>query len=87
MDMFLPILSGALLYASFPPFSLWPLVFIALVPLLLFLAREEKFWRLFAGSFLFIFIFSLVFMRFLPDSLLVADGIFIWMGLPLIIFS
>ncbi|MEK7143439.1 MAG: nitrilase-related carbon-nitrogen hydrolase [Patescibacteria group bacterium] len=84
--MFLPILSGALLYASFPPFSLWPLVFIALAPLLLFLAREEKFWRLFAGSFLFIFIFSLVFMRFLPDSLLVADGIFIWMGLPLIIF-
>lgn len=84
--VFLPILSGVFLYASFPPLSLWPLVFVALAPLILFLSREEKFWRLFAGAFLFILIFSLVFMRFLPDSLLVADGIFIWMGLPVVVF-
>ncbi|MDP3958141.1 MAG: nitrilase-related carbon-nitrogen hydrolase [bacterium] len=84
--MFLPMLSGALLYASFPPLSLWPLVFAALAPLLLFLAREERFWRLFAGAFLFMLIFSFVFQRFLPDPLLAADGIFIWMGLPVAIF-
>lgn len=84
--MFLTILSGVLLYASFPPVSFWPLVFAALVPLLLFLEREKIFSRLCAGAFLFMLVFSLVFMRFLPDPLLVTDGIFIWMGLPLAVF-
>jgi len=39
LQWFLAILSGALLVLSFPPFSLWPLAWVALVPLYVAVSR------------------------------------------------
>ena len=41
MNIILPVLSGLLLAASFPKFSLWPLAFVTLVPFYYALIKSE----------------------------------------------
>ena len=57
--MILPILSGLLLFLSYPPQNLWFLVFLALVPLFWFLFSEktsdkQAFWGSLISGFIFI---------------------------------
>lgn len=52
MPVFLAAGSGALLALSFPKFNLLPLGMVALLPLLIFIAREPSGWRRFLGGLL-----------------------------------
>lgn len=57
MRLVLPFVSAALLLLSFPPVSLWPLAWVALVPWLTYAVEEPKRWRAlllsYAGGFAF----------------------------------
>ena len=48
----LPFLTALLLYASFHPLNLPVLAWVALVPLIIFIIRERKWWRAFLVSYL-----------------------------------
>ena len=45
------LLSGVLLYLSFPEMDLYPLAWVALIPLLLFIYDKDKWTAFKAGSF------------------------------------
>lgn len=46
-----PFLSGAALWLSFPPFSLYPLAWVALIPYLLFLLEKPSWKQVILGNF------------------------------------
>lgn len=74
----LPIISGILMILAFPPFELWYLGFIALVPFYLFLSKEKSFSRVFKGGVILEAIFSgyLLHMNFSSFSWLPATYLF-----------
>ncbi|MCL5004837.1 MAG: hypothetical protein M1170_02765 [Patescibacteria group bacterium] len=51
--MLLPVLSAILGILAFLPSGPWPLGFVFLVPLFLFIAKEKEFWRFILGIFIF----------------------------------
>ncbi|MFC1732235.1 apolipoprotein N-acyltransferase [candidate division KSB1 bacterium] len=55
---FLPIVSALALVLTLPPFNLWPIVFVALIPLYIFIFTEERFSHVFFGGIFFGLIFS-----------------------------
>jgi apolipoprotein N-acyltransferase len=66
LEFALPFLSAALLLLSFPPASVWPLAWVALLPWLVYVLDEPKAWRAlllsYAGGFSF-FAVGLAWMR------------------------
>lgn len=54
----LPILSALLLVVTLPPFDLWPLILVALVPMYLFIYQERDIYRIFTGVLFLGLIFS-----------------------------
>ena len=94
--MLLPILSAILGTLAFlpplaslafgGPLNLWPLGFIFLVPLFIFTLKEQKFWRLIAGFFIFRIVFSLGTVYFTLEPILWLLSILLFLGLPIFIF-
>lgn len=68
--MFLPILSSALQFLSFPPAEIHYLALVALVPLFVFLHRETSVKRIIAGVLLYRTVFLLLAGSYIPDPLL-----------------
>ncbi|MDO8593791.1 MAG: hypothetical protein Q7R59_02755, partial [bacterium] len=54
----LPIVSAFIVVLTLPPFNLWSLILIALVPLYFFIFQEENVHKVFAGALFFGLIFS-----------------------------
>ena len=54
----LPIISALLLVVTLPPFDLWPLILVALVPMYLFIYQEKDIYRIFTGVLFLGLIFS-----------------------------
>ena len=52
-SLLLPLFSGVLLALTLPAFGLWPLVWVALVPYLVFIKSERHVSRLVAGTLIF----------------------------------
>lgn len=75
-DLYLVCSSSLLLFLSLPPFSFWPLAFLALAPFIVFLSRAGFSKKAFFGSYIFGFVFLLLQYSFLFD-LLPLD----WIGL------
>lgn len=77
----LPALSAILLILSFHPFNIWPLAFVALVPLYYFAARSRASFRLvFTGGFvtgslfaLSLSYFTVIQFRWIPEAHLFTD--------------
>ncbi len=85
--MLLSILSAILGILAFLPFNyLWPLGFVFLVPLFIFALKEQKFWRLIAGFFIFRIIFSLGTVYFTIEPMLWFFSIIIFLNLPIAIY-
>ncbi|KKR88937.1 MAG: hypothetical protein UU85_C0001G0129 [Candidatus Wolfebacteria bacterium GW2011_GWA2_42_10] len=85
--MILPVFSAFLGILAFLPFSyFWILGFVFLAPLFIFFLKEEKFWRLVAGTLIFRFIFALgtVYYTFEPITWFFSFSIFL--GLAITIF-
>ncbi len=86
MLLLLPILSASLGILAFLPINLWFLGFFFLVPLFIFFLKEEKFWRLILGTFIFRFILALGTVYFTLEPLTWIHSIGIFLGLPISIF-
>jgi apolipoprotein N-acyltransferase len=80
----LPVLSGALLIASFHPFNIWPLAFVALVPLCYYVAAfphprlSRVFWAGFLTASIFSFslsYFTLIQFHWLPEAYLFTTAV------------
>ncbi len=77
----LPVMSAVLLVLAFHPFNLWPLAFIALVPLYYFAARSRlSLKKIFMGGFttggifaLSLSYFTVIQFRWIPQAHLFAD--------------
>lgn len=54
----LPVVSALALVVTLPPFDLWPLILIALVPMYFFIFQEKDVYRIFTGVLFFGLIFS-----------------------------
>lgn len=80
---FLPVCSGVLLILSFHPYNVWPLAFVALVPLYYFVAtRAASPWRIFFGGAITggLFAFSLSYFtviqfHWLPEAYVFANAV------------
>lgn len=70
-------LSGVLSFFSFPPFSLWPLIFFAFAPFFIFLCKETRVWRVLFGTVLWAAISYSAF-AFRPGITYVFDYILGW---------
>ena len=81
--MLLPFLSAILGIIAFLPFNFWPFSFIFLVPLFIFFLKEENFWRLILGVFIFRFIFLLGTVYYTLEPITWTASIFIFLGLPI----
>ena len=84
--MLLPILSIILGVLAFQSLNLWPLGFIFLVPLFIFALKEQKFWRLIAGFFIFRIFLMLTTLYFALDPYIFLLSTLIFLGLPITIF-
>ncbi|MEK7162954.1 MAG: nitrilase-related carbon-nitrogen hydrolase [Patescibacteria group bacterium] len=85
--MLLPIFSAILGILAFLPFDFfWIFGLIFLVLLFIFFIKEEKFWRLILGVFIFRFIFisGTVYQTLEPIAWLSSIGIFL--GLPITVY-
>ncbi len=86
--MFLPLLSAGLGILAFLPFNLSCIFgFVFLVPVFVFLIKEEKFWRLISGIFIFKIIFSVVVLYFAFEPYGFLLSIFVFLGLPITVFA
>lgn len=85
--MILPILSAILGIAAFSPINVYWVAFIFLAPFFLFLLREEKLWRLIAGSLLFRLIFFFGTVYFTLEPILWIEVILISLGLPIAVWT
>ena len=81
--MLFPFLSAILGIIAFLPFNFWPFSFIFLVPLFIFFLKEENFWRLILGVFIFRFIFLLGTVYYTLEPITWTASIFIFLGLPI----
>jgi apolipoprotein N-acyltransferase len=66
-----PAISGILLWLSFPPASLFPLAWIALIPFLVFVTEQRSRWSLFLGHLAFSFIYFGGILYWIPKVLVV----------------
>lgn len=88
----LPILSALTLVVTLPPFGLWPLVCVGLIPLYFFIFKEKDLYRIFTGVFFFGLIFSgylsyitLFNFTWIPQAHLFANVVK-WFSIPFVIF-
>ena len=79
---FLPIASALTLVLTLPPFNLWPIVFVALIPFYIFIFSEKQFSNIFFGGIFFGLIFSsylsvatLSGFKWIPDAYLFSTAI------------
>jgi len=79
------IFSAALLIFSFPDFNLWPLAWIALVPLFLIVARRTQPWRCFLLGWLFGTLFFYGSCYWLTYSMIHFGGIQPWLAFLLLL--
>ena len=85
--MFLVILSAGLGILSFSPFSFsYIFGFVFLVPIFIFLFKEEKFWRLIWGVFVFKIILATATLYFAFDPYGFLLSVFVFLGLPIAVF-
>jgi len=77
-----PVFSGVLLWLSFPPASLFPLAWIALIPFLAFLVKRRSVWSLLVGHLGFSFIFFGGVLYWIPRVLVVYGGLTWLVALP-----
>src|SRR3989344_7208444 len=70
LSMFLPALSSALQFLSFPPAELHYFAFVALVPFFVFLYRETSVKKIIAGILIYRTVFLLLVGSYIPDPLL-----------------
>jgi apolipoprotein N-acyltransferase len=77
--------SAILLVISFPDFNLWPLAWVALVPLLLVTARRPRPWRCFYLGWLFGSVFFYGSCYWLTYSMIHTAGISPWVAFPLLL--
>jgi len=84
--MRLPILSAILGILVFLPINFYPASFIWLTPLFIFFLKEKNFRRLILGTVFFRLIFSLGVVYFTLEPILWIASIFIFLGLPIVIF-
>ena len=68
--MLLSILSAILGIFAFPPLNLWPLGFVFLIPLFIFIAKEKSFGRFIAGIFVFRIILMTAVLYFAFDPII-----------------
>ncbi len=83
--MFFPFLSGVLSYLSLPPLSWWLFSFVALVPLFIFLVREERVWRIILGCFFYQAVFLFPYLIFAIDPFFIFSNVFLGILFPLVI--
>ena len=81
----LAIISAALLIFSFPDFNLWPLAWLALLPLQLAVARPTNLWRPFILGWLFGTVFFYGSCYWLTYSMIHTVGISPWLAFPLLL--
>src|SRR5882724_4328644 len=79
------IVSAVLLIFSFPDFNLWPLAWVALVPLFLIVARKTQPWCCFLLGWLFGTIFFYGSCYWLTYSMIHFGGIQPWLAFPLLL--
>jgi apolipoprotein N-acyltransferase len=79
------IVSAVLLIFSFPNFNLWPLAWVALVPLFLIVARKTQPWRCFLLGWLFGTIFFYGSCYWLTYSMIHFGGIQPWLAFLLLL--
>ncbi len=84
--MILVILSSVLEILANPPFSLYFLSFVFLVPFFIFLLKEERFWRLLRGTLLWKLIFLLGSLYYGFDFLLTFLKLLPFLGFPIFVF-
>ena len=84
-DCGVALISAALLVVSFPDFNLWPLAWIALVPLLLVVARRPRPLRCFYLGWLFGTVFFYGSCYWLTYSMIHTGGISPWVAFPLLL--
>jgi apolipoprotein N-acyltransferase len=77
--------SAALLIFSFPDFNLWPLAWVALVPLFLIVARKTQPWRCFLLGWLFGTVFFYGSCYWLTYSMIHFGGIQPWLAFLLLL--
>ena len=79
------LVSAALLIISFPDFNLWPLAWIALVPLLLVVARRPRPLHCFCLGWLFGTLFFYGSCYWLTYPMIHTGGISAWIAFPLLV--
>ena len=86
-DILPPIATGGLLALAFPSVGLWPLAFIALVPLLLW-AKGKGYWQVFFGGTLAGLVFyMIVFAWFASLTYWVGGIVLLGVGILFLFFS
>lgn len=88
----LPIVSALALVVTLPPFDLWPLILVALIPLYLFVYQEKDIYRIFTGVLFFGLIFSgylsyitLFSFNWIPEAHLFSSVVKLF-AIPLVLF-
>jgi len=84
VDCAIALAAAVLLVISFPDFDLWPLAWIALVPLLLLIARGPQPLRSFLSGWLFGTIFFYGSCYWLTYSMIHTGGLSPWVAYPLL---
>ena len=84
-DCGIAIVSAVLLIVSFPDFNLWPLAWVALVPLLLVVARRPRPWRCFYLGWLFGSVFFYGSCYWVTYSMIHTGGLSPWVAFPLLV--
>ena len=84
--MLLPLLSAILGILAFSPANLYFLGFIFLAPLFIFFLKEDRFWRLVLGAFIFRWVFGLGTVYFTLEPLTWLLSSLIFLGLAVSVF-
>jgi len=84
--MTLPILSAILGILALLPVNFYFFGFVFLTPLFIFFLKEERFWRLVLGAFIFRWIFGLGTVHFTLEPITWFLSSLIFLGLPISIF-
>ena len=89
----LPIISPLVVIITLPPFNLWPLILVALVPVYLFIFQEKNIHRvfigvLFPGLILGGYLYFIIFSGFIwiPEAYLFSDIVKLF-GIPIVLFA
>jgi len=80
--MTLPILSAILGILALLPVNFYFFGFVFLTPLFIFFLKEERFWRLVLGAFIFRWIFGLGTVHFTLEPITWFLSSLIFLGLP-----